>query len=214
MATLTYVAEGSVSYEDTNGARGVLESGGLEWMRSGRGVWHGGGPGHSRLTRGFQLWVALPPHLELGSSTSIYRSAEDVPASGPARVLLGEHDGVKGAIATPAGINYLAVRLRAGQRWRYMPPAGHDILWLAVGKGAMMTPELIRRGELAVFAAGQDRIDFVASSETEFVLGSAPPHPHELVTGRYSVHTSEEALAAGERRIREIYIELVRAGRL
>jgi len=30
------------------------------------------------------------------------------------------------------------------------------------------------------------------------------PHPHDLVLGYYSVHTSAEALAEGERRIREI----------
>src|SRR5437763_520562 len=36
IATLTYVAEGSVRYEDTNGATGVLPAGGLEWMRAGR----------------------------------------------------------------------------------------------------------------------------------------------------------------------------------
>ncbi len=45
IATLTYVAEGSVSYQDTNGAMGLLPAGGLEWMRAGGGVWHGGGTG-------------------------------------------------------------------------------------------------------------------------------------------------------------------------
>ncbi len=46
------------------------------------------------------------------------------------------------------------------------------------------------------------------------MLGSAVPHPYELVTGNYSIHTSAEALAQGERRIREIREDLVRAGRL
>ena len=36
LATLTYIAEGSVSYEDTNGATGILRAGGVEWMRWGR----------------------------------------------------------------------------------------------------------------------------------------------------------------------------------
>src|SRR5258708_6057879 len=43
IATLTYVAEGSVRYEDTNGATGLLPAGGVEWMRAGGGVWRGGG---------------------------------------------------------------------------------------------------------------------------------------------------------------------------
>jgi hypothetical protein len=37
-----------------------------------------------------------------------------------------------------------------------------------------------------------------------FVLGSAVPHPHDLVLGYYSVHTSKKALEAGEARIAEI----------
>ena len=213
IATLTYVAEGSVNYEDTTGATGALDAGGVEWMRAGGGVWHGGGPGKAGLTRGFQLWLALPPQLELGSSISLYQSADGVPSVGPASVLLGTYGGVSSAIDAPSDINYLAVRLGPGEHWRYQPPAGHEILWIAVGKGRLRTPERVRRGGLAIFAPGQEPVDVVAEAQTEFVLGSAVPHPHPLVLGRYSVHTSADALAKGESRIREIHRDLVQAGR-
>ena len=36
IATVTYIAEGSVRYEDTNGATGLLPAGGIEWMRARR----------------------------------------------------------------------------------------------------------------------------------------------------------------------------------
>src|ERR1700692_4383433 len=55
IAPLTYVAEGSVRYEDTNGATGLLRAGGIEWMRAGGGVWHGGGGGGPGGAGGFQL---------------------------------------------------------------------------------------------------------------------------------------------------------------
>ena len=45
IATLTYIAEGSVSYEDPTGATGVVTAGGVEWMQAGGGMWHGGGGG-------------------------------------------------------------------------------------------------------------------------------------------------------------------------
>jgi redox-sensitive bicupin YhaK (pirin superfamily) len=214
IATLTYIAEGSVNYEDTNGARGSVDAGGVEWMRAGQGVWHGGGPGKTGLTRGFQLWLALPPHLELGPSVSLYQSADELPVAGPARVLLGSYDGATSAIDAPSGINYLAVRLGPGERWEYRPPTGHEILWIAVGKGKARVPERVRKGVVAVFAPGSEPVEFIAEADTEFVLGSAVPHPHDLVTGYYSVHTSEDALAQGERRIRDLHSELVRSGRL
>jgi redox-sensitive bicupin YhaK (pirin superfamily) len=105
IATLTYLAEGSVSYEDTNGAKGVLRAGGAEWMRAGKGVWHAGGAGDPERTRGFQLWVALPANLELGSSESVYQSAADIPRAGPAHVLLGSHDNATSAITAPSPMN-------------------------------------------------------------------------------------------------------------
>jgi redox-sensitive bicupin YhaK (pirin superfamily) len=134
--------------------------------------------------------------------------------AGPARVLLGSHDGASSAIDSPSEINYLAVRLASGERWRYVPPAGHDVLWIAVGKGAVNTPDRVGHGELAIFAPGQAAVEFVAEADTEFMLGSAVQHPHDLVLGYYSVHSSAEALAKGERRIREIRAELARQGRL
>jgi redox-sensitive bicupin YhaK (pirin superfamily) len=213
IATLTYMAEGSASYEDTTGARGVLAAGGVEWMQAGGGVWHGAGAGSPGRARGFQLWIALPPHLELGPSISIYQDADDVPVAGPARVLLGSHEGARSVIASPSSINYLALRLAAGERWRYAPPAGHDVLWVAIGKGAVTAPDRIGEGELAIFVPGQTAVEFAAETDTEFMLGSAVPHPHDLVLGYYSVHTSADALVKGERRIGEIRSELVRQGR-
>src|SRR6266404_1592848 len=127
IATVTYIAEGSVRYEDTNGATGLLPAGGIEWMRAGAGVWHGGGVGEPGRTRGFQLWISLPPVLELGLSESIYQAPEVIRRDGPARVLLGSYNTATSAIEAPSPINYLAVRLKAGQRWRYQPLAEHTV---------------------------------------------------------------------------------------
>jgi redox-sensitive bicupin YhaK (pirin superfamily) len=215
LATLTYLAEGSVSYEDTNGATGILRAGGVEWMRAGKGVWHAGGAGDPGRTRGFQLWVALPPHLELGAPESIYQSAADIPEAGPARVLLGSHAGATSAIAAPSAINYLAVTLKAGETWRYDPPAGHTVLWAAIGKGVVeMSSKPFEHGEIVVFEANEDPVAFKARTDTEFVIGSAVRHPHDLVLGYYSVHTTAEALRIGEAHINAIRDTLVAKGRL
>lgn len=214
LATLTYVAEGSVSYEDTNGATGVLRAGGVEWMRAGKGVWHAGGAGNPGRTRGFQLWIALPPHLELGPSESVYQGASDIPVIGPARLLLGEYDGIRSAIAAPTPVNYLAVTLKAGEWWGYEPPTGHTVLWLAVGKGRLQVPDVAEHGEIIAFEPGEVGMDFIAAEDAEFVIGSAVPHPHDLVLGHYSVHTSAAALQAGEAEIAAIHRRLVEQGRL
>ena len=183
IATLTYVMEGNVGYEDTNGATGLLPAGGIEWMRAGAGVWHGGGVGEPGRTRGFQLWIALPPALELGLSESIYQGPEVIRRDGPARVLLGSYNTATSAIEAPSPINYLAVKLKAGERWRYQPPAEHSVLWVAIGMGSVLVPEELREGELVAFDPSNAAIEFEAQSDAEFVLGSAVPHRYELVLG-------------------------------
>jgi redox-sensitive bicupin YhaK (pirin superfamily) len=214
IATVTYIAEGSVRYEDTNGATGLLPAGGIEWMRAGGGVWHGGGLGDPGRTRGFQLWIALPPELELGPSESIYLSPETVPLDGPARVLIGSYGTATSSIKAPSPMNYLAVRLKAGERWRYQPPAGHTVLWTAVGKGSILVPDELQQGELAAFTRSSAVLEFEAQSDAEFVLGSAVPHNYDLVLGSHSVHTTVEALREAETRISEIHTRLIGQGRL
>jgi redox-sensitive bicupin YhaK (pirin superfamily) len=214
IATVTYIAEGSVRYEDTNGATGLLPAGGIEWMRAGGGVWHGGGLGDPGRTRGFQLWIALRPELELGLSESIYLSPETVPLDGPARVLIGSYGTATSSIKAPSPMNYLAVCLKAGERWSYQPPTGHTILWTAVGKGSILVPDEVQQGEMVAFRPSSAALKFEAQSDVEFVLGSAVPHKYHLVSGSHSVHTSVEALREAERRISEIHTRLIDQGRL
>src|SRR3979490_1824289 len=214
IATLTYGAEGAVSYIDPDNVRGTLPAGGVEWMQAGRGMWHGGGLDKAGRTRGFQLWIALPPELELGPTVSIYQAPEDVPEHGPARVLLGSHGSASSTVASPSPINYLVVRLKAGERWRYEPPARHTVLWAAVASGVLSTPEELWQGGLAGLAPASEAVEFEALDDAEFILGSAAPHEHDLVLGYYSVHTSPEALRDGEANISSIKKRLVEEGRL
>src|SRR5262249_15122306 len=115
----------------------------------------------------------------------------------------------------PEGINYLLVTLRAGEIWTYSPPLGHTVGWLALAKGSLNAAgDHIGAGEMVLFEHGETPVALHADADedTTFVLGSAVPHPHSLHLGRYSVHTSAAALAAGERRIGELASQLQEAG--
>jgi redox-sensitive bicupin YhaK (pirin superfamily) len=214
IATLTFMQEGNVRYEDTTGKEGVLVAGGVEWMRAGSGVWHTGAPVGNAPVKGFQLWVALPAAEENAPAESLYLAPSQVPHEGPSRVLLGHYGGAQSAISAPSAMSYLSVHLHDGERWRHTPPAGHTVAWVAVDAGQLNAGGSVSAGELAVFEESGQAIDFVAQGDTSFVLGSAVKHPHDLVTGYYSVHTSKAALAQGEAEIRRIGTSLRQAGKL
>jgi redox-sensitive bicupin YhaK (pirin superfamily) len=204
IATLTLILSGQAFYKETTDREGVIERGGVEWMRASSGVWHTGGISGNDRIKGFQLWVAMPPALELAEPESQYLGASAFKSAGPARVIAGEYDGIKSLVGSPIGMTYLDVHLRAGERWAYEPPKGHNVAWIASHQGTVVTPEAVSAGEAVVFEETEKPIAFEATTDTGFVLGSAVKHPYDLVTGHYSVHTTADALRQGESNIASI----------
>src|SRR6266513_773287 len=214
IATITVILEGQISYEETSGTTGVIDPGGVEWMRAGGGVWHNGGATGAARVKGHQLWIALPADLESADAEAQYLGPQHFERSGPARVILGRYGKAASKLPAPATINYLEVALKKGERCRYEPPRDHTVAWIAVHQGKLATPEIVDKGELAVFEESNSALEFEALEDTGFILGSAVKHPHDLVLGTYSVHTSREALNRGEAKIREIVKRLRAEGRL
>ena len=214
IATLTTVLKGGLAYEDTTGQHGEVRAGGLEWMKAGNGVWHDGGPLEGEPLRVFQLWLALPASEENAPPESQYLPPHVVEDDRPVRVILGSYGHARSPIRAPDGINYFHVRLKDGERWRYAPPAGHGVAWLAVDEGRLHGSETVEQGQVAVFAEAEQPVEVRAEGDASFVFGSAIKHPHPLVLGQYSVHTSENALARGEAEIARIGRQLQAAGRL
>ena len=202
IATLTLILSGQAFYRESSDREGIIETGGVEWMRASSGIWHTGGMSGEQRTKGFQLWLAMPPALELAQPQSQYLGASDFQSAGPARIIAGEYAGVKSLIESPNGMTYLDVRLKAGERWTYQPPEGHDVAWIASHQGVVTAgSERVSKGEAVVFEKGDRPVMFEALVEAGFVLGSAVRHPYDLVTGYYSVHTNTEALRLGENNI-------------
>ncbi len=131
IATVTVVLEGQIYYEETSGTKGVIDPGGVEWMRASGGVWHTGGVAGSARAKGFQLWVALPPEMENIASEARYLGREHFQSHGPARVILGRLGEAASKVPAPATMNYLDVALKKGEKWRYDPPDKHTVAWIA-----------------------------------------------------------------------------------
>lgn len=216
LATVTVVIDGDLRFDDPTDGTGHIAFGGFEWMRAGRGVWHGKelSGGQSLEAQGFQLWVALPPELELASSESQYVEAKQVPSAGPARVILGSYDGIRSPARAPDGVTYLLLRLAAREAWTFTPPVGQTVGWLAVASGRLVGDVPADAGEMIVFEASEAPVYLQsdATGPAVVVIGAAAPHGHDLHLGPYSVHTSELALHQGQANIERLRRLLVAAG--
>jgi redox-sensitive bicupin YhaK (pirin superfamily) len=214
IATLTALLDGSLHILNSKGKPQTLTPGATEWMQAGRGTWHGGPISTPGEVRGYQLWIALPPDLELAEPYESFLPADKIPLEGPARVLLGQFNGVESPLRVPLPMTYLHVELNAGEQWRYDPPPGHDVLWIALYSGALDAGERVEAGEMVVFSESEGGVDFVAHENCGFMLGSAQRSPFDIVEGYFSVHTNAAALQFGELEIARVGAQLRTEGRL
>src|SRR5436189_495679 len=120
--TVTYVLEGAIDHGDSQGNRGRIGAGDVQWMTAGSGVIHSEMPSEEirrdggRL-HGFQLWVnlsrrdkmMLPRYQELRAAEIPTATSADGKVS--VTVIAGESLGTRAAIDTRTPIMYLHLRL-------------------------------------------------------------------------------------------------------
>ena len=98
------------------------------------------------------------------------------------RVLLGGFGRASSRIRqAPAGVNFFHVRLKDRQDFRYAPPEGHNVTWLAVDRGSLQLPEgeRVLWEQIALFVDCAGVIEVQADGDTSFVLGSAKRRAQE-----------------------------------
>jgi redox-sensitive bicupin YhaK (pirin superfamily) len=152
--------------------------------------------------------------VEDGPSQGLYVAPRAVPQVEQVRVLLGEYRGRANPIPPPSPITYLDVVLSPGEPWTFTPPAGCEVAWAFVYRGCARVSGNDVARELVVFEESEVPVTFEALDETRLLFGCAKKHEHPLVLGSHSVHTNAASLARGVAHIRDVGLELRRAGRL
>jgi redox-sensitive bicupin YhaK (pirin superfamily) len=214
IATLTFPLTFDVEHEASTGQIDSVRRGGLEWVLAGSGLWHRGRPSGDGPLQGFQFWLAMPPSAELAEPYTRFIQPDDVPKAGAVTVLLGSHGHVASPLQTPLDVTLLWVALAAGETWDYTPQSGQQVAWCFAQRGHVeVSGERLNR-ELAIFEEGEGALNFHAVTQCAFMLGLAVKHSNDLVLGTHSVHTSEQSLIAGQRRIAEIGVALRAGGKL
>ena len=63
--TVTYMLNGEFEHQDSTGAKGIMASGDVQWMKTGRGIIHSEMPAMKEgKLLGFQLWINMPAKLK------------------------------------------------------------------------------------------------------------------------------------------------------
>ena len=71
--TVTYMLKGDFEHKDSTGAKGIMSSGDVQWMKTGRGIIHSEMPAMANgKLLGFQLWINMPAKLKKNKPEYLY----------------------------------------------------------------------------------------------------------------------------------------------
>ncbi len=205
--TVTYMLEGSVHHRDSLGNAGLIGSGDVQWMTSGRGILHEEMPRRSPQGNifGFQLWVNLPAALKMSPPRYQEVGAGTIPVArreGAAiRVVAGEVDGVCGPVTEiAANPLYLDVQLEPGASFTQPIPAGHTAIAYVYqgegefGQGESGQGQIVEAVRMVVFDDGDElRVQAAPASPVNFMLIAGAPFGEPIVPyGPFVMNTVEE----------------------
>ncbi|AWR98241.1 pirin family protein [Acidianus sulfidivorans JP7] len=216
--TVTYVMEGKVEHEDSEGNKGVIYPGDVQWMTAGSGIFHQEMPKpldekeilHTRVlntnNKGLQLWINLPANRKM--TTPVYRGLknnqiprEDI-EGGYVKIIAGEYNGIPGPVKAGKDVDptYLHVVLSPESQFYHKVKEGYTVLaYVIKGKAKFDqdTPE-ISEGNLVIFGDGNEiKVNTNKDSSVEFILLSGKPLKEPIAWyGPIVMNTQQQILEA------------------
>ncbi len=217
--TVTYMIDGVMEHQDSQGGGGVITNGDTQWMTAGAGILHIEKPPEALvvsggLFHGFQLWVNLPAEDKFLPPRYQDLRAADVgllaSSDGGAllRLIAGDLAGHRGPGATYTPITMVHATLYPGTRLRLPWDAEFNALaYVLNGFGTVGSERRpVRMGQLAVFADGEGGLVIEADREQEsrspnldvLILGGRPIREPVAWYGPFVMNTREELAQAYE----------------
>jgi redox-sensitive bicupin YhaK (pirin superfamily) len=198
--TVTYMLEGTTSHRDSLGNAGVIGSGDVQWMSSGRGILHEEMPrrGASGNIYGFQLWVNLPSHLKMSEPRYQEVSSTTIPVvekdGATVRLVAGKLDGISGPVTDIAASPlYMDVKLAPGSKFIYPVPSGYTVLAYAFEGAGEFGNEAVESVSMVVFNDDGDQIEVKSETGVQFMLIAGAPFKEPIVPyGPFVMNTVEE----------------------
>ena len=216
--TVTYMIDGVMEHQDSNGGGGVITNGDTQWMTAGGGILHIERPPEALvasggLFHGLQLWVNLPAKDKMiqpryqdirGTSVALLSSAD---GGALVRLIAGDLGGHEGPGSTYTPITIVHATVQPGAQvdlpWRADYNGLVYVLSGAGTVGAERRP--IRSGQLAVLGAGDtirvagDRHQDSNSPALDvYVMGGRPIREPVAHYGPFVMNTKAELIQAFE----------------
>jgi redox-sensitive bicupin YhaK (pirin superfamily) len=217
--TVTYMMDGLLQHNDSQGGGGLITDGGTQWMTAGQGILHIETPpehvvASGGLFHGLQLWVNLPKvqkwvdprYQDLAPEQVLLLSSTDGGAL--VRVIAGDVAGHPGPGSTYTPITMIHATLSPGARLSLPWPAQFNALaYVLAGRGSVGAVQRpVHRGQLAVFGNGPDLTAITVAADSKqdghsptmevLLLGGRPIREPIAWAGPFVMNTKAEIAQA------------------
>ncbi|MGH9965904.1 MAG: pirin family protein [Nitrososphaeraceae archaeon] len=170
--TVTYMLDGQFEHKDSQGNKGKLNPGDVQWMTAGAGVIHSEMPSEELTNNGgnfhgLQLWVNLPkkdkmikPRYQDISSSRI-PMAKNENQNVQVKVIAGEALGADAVIDTRTPIMYLHYTLKPGSEIAQPVPKEYNVFAYVInGRGTFGKDNKVSagRGQMVIFKNDADQV--------------------------------------------------------
>ena len=211
--TVTDLLSGRNEHLDSAGHRGIVGSGGAQWMTAGRGIVHAEYPrpdNEAEMTQhGIQLWTTLPRALKSMPPRYQRIDREAIPevktGDATVRVIAGDFEFAghtthgPGEVLMPILLWHVSVNAQA--EFSTKIPTGHEVAAYVIdGVGAFSAnAQRVTIGSLVVYENADGDINFRNVGNTPLdvmLLGGAPAEGPLLFHGPFVMNTVEQIRAA------------------
>ncbi len=208
--TVTYMLAGRMRHADNHGHSGVIEPGGVQWMKAGRGLIHSETPEQDHgLLRGFQLWINLPASEKMTAPAYQEFPAAEIPVEERdgvrVKIIAGASaSGLRGPVTAPhVDALYFDLELAPGGRFVEPRPEDHAAFFVVYEGEATAPGETGERklGALSLARLGPGQhaeLTGGARGAKALFLAARPLREPIAWSGPFVMNTREEVMQAYE----------------
>jgi redox-sensitive bicupin YhaK (pirin superfamily) len=197
--TVTYMLKGEFEHQDSTGTKGIMSSGDVQWMKTGRGIIHSEMPAMSDgKLLGFQLWVNMPAKLKKNKPEYLYIKSNEIGVhednEKTVKVIAGKYEKAEG-LEKNHNVDpiYFHIVLNDGKEFTCEVPEGHNsFIYLLKGELKIGEKEHSKTGNsnLILLERGKKLI-VKANKKTEFLFIAGKPIGEPIARGGPFVMTTK-----------------------
>ena len=203
--TVTYMLSGEFEHQDSTGAKGIMASGDVQWMKTGRGIIHSEMPAMKEgKLLGFQLWINMPAKLKKNKPEYLYIKGNELGTHKDnekiVKVIAGKYKKVEGPEKNHnVEPIYIHVVLEDGKVFDYDVPKEHNsFIYLLKGELIIGNKkhEKTTDSSLILLERGT-KLKILANKKSEFLFIAGKPIGEPIARGGpFVMNTKAEILEA------------------